>query len=250
MIGIYKITNKLNGKVYIGQSQNIKERWAEHKRPSNFINPTKILYQAMKQFGIDNFIFEVLEECDKTELFEKEQYYISLYNSLEPNGYNMQMGQNYRKEVSEEAVQGIQQDLIENILSRKEISEKWNVSPCYVSNINSGLLRNDSKLSYPLRPINPHNMQKNKCIDCGKEIERGNTRCIACHNKHRKDTSHINSIITREELKYKIRHQSFVSIGKDFNISDNGVRRWCEHYSLPTTKKEINSYSDEEWEKI
>ena len=250
MVGIYKITNKVNGKVYIGQSQNIKERWAEHKRPSNFINPTKLLYQAMKEFSLDKFSFEILEECDKTELLNREQYYISLYDSLEPNGYNMQMGQNYRRKISKEAIQGIEQDLIENKLSRKEICEKWNISPSYVSNVNSGLFRVNSKLTYPLRPIMPHNMEKNKCIDCGKEIERYNTRCINCHNKHRKETSHINTTITREELKYKIRHQSFVSIGKEYGISDNGIRKWCKHYDLPTTKREINSYSDEDWEKI
>ena len=62
----------------------------------------------MKEFSLDNFSFEILEECDKTELLNREQYYISLYDSLEPNGYNMQMGQNYRRKISKEAIQGIE----------------------------------------------------------------------------------------------------------------------------------------------
>lgn len=250
MIGIYKITNKLNGKIYIGQSQDIKKRWTEHKRPSNFINPTKLLYQDMKKDGLDNFIFEVLEECQKDQLFQREQYYINFYNSFTPNGYNMQMGQNYRNEVSEKVVKGIQQDLIENKLSRKEIHEKWNVSLSYVSNINTGLLRFDTNLSYPLRIPMPHNNIKNTCIDCGKEIMRNSVRCLDCHNKHRRENSSINSIITRDELKQKIRYQSFVSIGKEYSVTDNSIRKWCKHYNLPTTKREINSYSDKDWEKI
>ena len=56
--------------------------------------------------------------------------------------------------------------------------------------------------------------------------------------------------VDRETLKRLIRTTSFLQIGRQFNISDNGVRRWCESFNLPRTKKEINSYSDQEWESI
>lgn len=56
--------------------------------------------------------------------------------------------------------------------------------------------------------------------------------------------------ITREELKKKIRTQSFLSIGKEFNISDNAIKKWCDKFNLPRTKKEIKSYSDKEWDLI
>ena len=52
---------------------------------------------------------------------------------------------------------------------------------------------------------------------------------------------------SKEELKKLIRMLSFVQIGKQFKVSDNAVRKWCIKYSLPNTKKEINSYSDEKW---
>lgn len=55
---------------------------------------------------------------------------------------------------------------------------------------------------------------------------------------------------TREELKSKIRQQSFSEIGRENGVSDNAIRRWCEKHNLPRTKKEINSYSIEEWEKL
>ena len=86
MIGIYKITNKQNGKTYIGQSHNIQRRFSEHKKKrlqtiDNYINI----------FGVDNFDFEILEECSQEELDEKEQYYINKFNSIE-EGYNYQTG--------------------------------------------------------------------------------------------------------------------------------------------------------------
>ena len=53
--------------------------------------------------------------------------------------------------------------------------------------------------------------------------------------------------LTREQLKDKIRTQSFVSIGAELNVTDNSVRKWCKHFQLPYTKKDIKAYSDEEW---
>jgi hypothetical protein len=55
---------------------------------------------------------------------------------------------------------------------------------------------------------------------------------------------------TREELKQRIRQFSFSEIGKNCNVSDNAVRKWCDKYGLPRRKKDINSYSNEEWDKI
>lgn len=55
---------------------------------------------------------------------------------------------------------------------------------------------------------------------------------------------------TRDVLKTKIRTMSFIQIGKEYDVTDNSVRRWCEKYNLPKSKREIRNYSDEEWEKI
>ena len=55
---------------------------------------------------------------------------------------------------------------------------------------------------------------------------------------------------SREELKKLIRQKPFLQIGKQYEVSDNAIRKWCDFYNLPRTKKEINSYSDEEWEKL
>ena len=93
MIGIYKITNKINGKCYIGQSINIEQRLKDHRN----CKANKPLYRAFKKYGIENFDFEVLEECSKEELNEKEIYYIAFYNSTtDGNGYNLEHGGEFK----------------------------------------------------------------------------------------------------------------------------------------------------------
>ena len=84
---------------------------------------------------------------------------------------------------------------------------------------------------------------KNTCIDCGVEISKSATRCLNCSNKFKTNDLPI----SRNDLKDKIRIQSFSSIGQEFKMSDNAIRKWCIKYNLPSTKREINSYSEEEW---
>lgn len=96
MIGIYKITNQVNGKVYIGQSVNIEKRWKEHRsRAFNSADAdyNKYLYRAIRKYGIENFSFEVIEQCNQIQLNEKEKEYIAKYNSTNRNyGYNICLG--------------------------------------------------------------------------------------------------------------------------------------------------------------
>ena len=90
---IYKITNLINGKLYIGKTSNsIKERWREHRNSINTANSwDRSIYQAIRKYGKENFSWEIIEECSKEELDNKEIYWISYYNSYK-NGYNQTTG--------------------------------------------------------------------------------------------------------------------------------------------------------------
>jgi group I intron endonuclease len=98
MVGIYKITNKINNKVYIGESQNIERRWEEHKEhlKENKHHSYK-LQQDYNTYGEENFIYEVVEEISSNIKLSVRQLlciifedkYIKQYNSIE-QGYNVE----------------------------------------------------------------------------------------------------------------------------------------------------------------
>ena len=91
-IGIYKITNLNNQMCYIGQSVNIADRFKTHIKAGLGIDGSNNkLYTAMKSDKVENFSFEILEECDRTQLNEKEKFWIKYYQS-ETFGYNMTRG--------------------------------------------------------------------------------------------------------------------------------------------------------------
>lgn len=83
--GIYKITNLENGMCYIGQAANIADRWKQHiKRGIGAEAPTRNkLYPAMLAIGVENFTFEIVEECDRTKLNEREDYWQDYFKAKE-----------------------------------------------------------------------------------------------------------------------------------------------------------------------
>lgn len=89
-IGIYKITAIESGKCYVGQSVNLSDRWKQHvKRGIGAETPTKNkLYPAMLAIGPENFTFEVIEECEKNQLDEREDYYQVFFHAID-YGYSI-----------------------------------------------------------------------------------------------------------------------------------------------------------------
>lgn len=90
---IYKITNTLNDKVYIGQTiKTVQKRFTQHKNNSNKEYFSQIvLYKAFNKYGIENFICEEIEEVPNDKLDEREKYWIEYYDSYF-NGYNSTLG--------------------------------------------------------------------------------------------------------------------------------------------------------------
>lgn len=81
--GIYKITNKQTGDIYIGQSVNIADRWKQHIKCGLGIDAsaTNKLYNNMQKYGVWNFTFEILQKCTRDKLNEKERFWIQMYQS-------------------------------------------------------------------------------------------------------------------------------------------------------------------------
>lgn len=92
--GIYKIEHMESNKVYIGQSTNIYKRWSDHKyQLNNNMHHGDYLQRSWNKYGSDSFRFDILEECKKSELNEKEEFYIAKYKSNEwEYGYNSTSG--------------------------------------------------------------------------------------------------------------------------------------------------------------
>lgn len=77
MQGVYLITNAITGAKYVGQSVNIERRFMEHKTPNaSMKSKSKLFQDDIKKYGIENFKFEVLEECDKDDLLKTEKKWI------------------------------------------------------------------------------------------------------------------------------------------------------------------------------
>jgi hypothetical protein len=122
--------------------------------------------------------------------------------------------------------------------------------------IHEGLITKDLKSSYDINKANEISERINRlkhhqdryCSKCGEIISQKAEYCPKCANEIRQKVERP----SREELKQLIRKESFLGIARmyDNKITDNAIRKWCDAYKLPRTKKEINSYSDEEWEQI
>jgi group I intron endonuclease len=81
---IYKITNTVNSKAYVGYSSNVSKRWEDHKNGYG----SKLLYDAIQKHGLDNFTFEVIAK----DTVDNEDKYIQEHNTMAPNGYNLVEG--------------------------------------------------------------------------------------------------------------------------------------------------------------
>lgn len=95
---IYKITNKINDKIYIGQTtQSLNNRIHNYKNDVKYSKRSRKIIDAMKKYGFENFVFEIIYDniASKTEMDELERKYIRDFNSCDDNiGYNMDLGGN------------------------------------------------------------------------------------------------------------------------------------------------------------
>lgn len=130
---IYQITNKINNKIYIGKTEfSVEKRFKEHcKDAFRERNEKRPLYNAMKKYGIENFIVEILEEVnDGKMLEEREIYWIEQKDSYR-NGYNATLGGEGRRYIDYDLVIETYKEL--GVI--REVADKLNISTDTVSHI-------------------------------------------------------------------------------------------------------------------
>ena len=118
---IYLRTNLINGKQYVGQTSNLEKREKAWKK-INGIYGNKFLSEERKKYGLDNFNIDILELCESENADEKERFYIEKFNTLFPNGYNVQSG----------GKKGFTYEETIETKNKKSLSHKGKTPPCVV----------------------------------------------------------------------------------------------------------------------
>lgn len=148
---VYKIQNKVNNKVYIGQTTNNPfNRFKEHFAHCKTGDVNTGLYSDMSVYGIEGFVMEVLESNIPLECLDaREIYYIKQFNSVVPNGYNIALGGHCNK-LTEQAVREIIQRIKDGAVF-KDLAVVFNVGYSTISDINCGDTWHFDDECYPIR---------------------------------------------------------------------------------------------------
>lgn len=166
-VGIYIITNKANNHVYVGQSKDIAKRWkheidaAFNLYASNTAMYNTRLAKAFRKYGQSKagvkeaFCFEVLEECQISELDDKERFWISKLGCTYENSYNSTSGGQdaySRRYVNACTVGEVERDLLAMMLTKESIKKKYGIGQEILDNINEGHnIYSSKELHFPLR---------------------------------------------------------------------------------------------------
>lgn len=164
---IYKITNLITGKLYIGYtSRSIQRRFYEHKWSCfnlSYEDDKSALYNSMRKYGTNNFIVDQIIEFNEEEYDwkELEKFYIKEFNTLVPNGYNILTGgekppthygnENKKTKIKDEDLPKLFKMLKDTNYSYKDISKYFNISVSQLYRINKGEFRHQKNITYPIR---------------------------------------------------------------------------------------------------
>lgn len=200
---IYKITNAINGKQYVGQTKDFRRRKVQHLRAIN----SSAIASSIKKYGASAFQFEVVEYCDHAVVDEREVYWISELDTMYPNGYNLKTGGTAgnkfsaetrakmsakklgKKFSAERRAKMVGRKFPRSLEYRKKISARQTgriMSPASIAKTaaaNRGQARPEEarrKTSEALkgRPIGPHSVERRAAIKAGMTAE-GRERTIA-----------------------------------------------------------------------
>lgn len=168
---IYRYKNKITGNSYIGKTNNIERRKREHA--SCAYNENSTVYNTtwakkIREYGIENFEFSILEEIHQNEWEERERYWIEYYNTFKGRGYNENSGgegnRDYEKILDQNQIEELIFALSETEESYDSLIERFDISKTLLSNINNGLSYKHNR-DYPLRKYYKSDEDYEKLID-------------------------------------------------------------------------------------
>lgn len=218
---IYIIKNSVNNKIYIGQAKNTNIRWSGHKSCARHSARPITIDKAMADLGIDNFWVEVLE-TQVENYDEREKYWISYYNSVVPNGYNLlnggdgaQIGINSANATIRDAsiLESIIYDLKNTNDKLVDIANKYDTTLKIVSAINRGFSYAFDNENYPLRK-----RASDKDMDYENII--------------------IDLLYTSDS--YRALAQKYQTTTYIIKMINDGKKYYNNNYNYPLRKKEIN----------
>ena len=199
MIGIYKITNKLNGKSYIGQSIHCGKRFDEHNKGKQLID------EVIQTEGVENFNFEILKEVDKKHLSYWEDYYIIKYDAMFPKGYNKKWNCNeeIRKEIQQDVETGtINKNMSLDLFKTIEYSDAifgWLFSHSFFENGDYFIFKEDFSFTQLAKELNKNRITISKRFN------------ILIQNNF------ISEVKIKNKMAYKIEQQNFfINVSKNF----------------------------------
>lgn len=229
MTGIYKIENLLNHKIYIGKALNINKRFGDHRRliwNKDLPSYNYPLYRALRKYGINNFQFSIVEECEPDDLIEKEIYWIQYYEAFGPKGYNQTPGGDGSPKVLDSQL--IEQynlgKTIEEISNYFNISKNTTIQILHRNNLAYMSQEEKNKLQNP-KPVEQYSLDGNfiqefySAGEASRQLHYNNLNEIlkACHEhctaynflwKFTDDTTDINEIVKyiKEREQKRIEH--------------------------------------------
>lgn len=270
--GIYKIENLITHHIYIGQSTNIDTRWRRHKDDVHSGKKDYPLYRAINKYGIDNFSFEIIEECSKEALDEREQFWIKYYNSYK-DGYNQTTGGQGAKccgsSLNYKQVETIREELRKTYKTNIEIANEYKVSENIISGINTGYYWYEDDVSYPIRLHNfsqkarsliaqnqeltaqdvytdkQFQQTEHFCSKCGAKLA-GKTKTGLCH-KCACEKRRVVERPSADELYQLLKDNNgnFTLVGNLYKMDGNAIRKWCMSYGIPFHSKDYRPPKEE-----